>query len=920
MTRLPIIAGDEGKIRVVFEIGIQDPEFDAFVVPCIYHYDNSWNFIGSVDLNEERLPTGPGRFRLVGKTYAPPAGATYASPIVRFYGNAVKVFMKSAAIEPAIAKPIYTSTGRRIPPVRYSVDSAQPDFDSAILSDAQITTRLNLKSKAVPQLLKKNDRIELLVDGNSVPPVINMCPYFGHPFAYYKQMYNAGAKITTITIRTGPYGDTPGAPSNIWLGDGQYNFEPVRQAIRYVLARCPDTYIILNLWINVYNDWATEHPDHVHANANGEKGICSWSRVTRYGGAAPTGGEFWEASNHSGQFAQDGGEMLRDFGAWLESAPEGKVVIGAYLNGSADGQWLFSNEATFAEYNPGTLAAYKTFLTEKYQTNAALSAAWGMSVTFDTVQIPTAVSRFTSPDGRQFLTLNNQNCRLADFNAFLSISNTRRQIAFCRALKESTNGRLLCGQYWPTLPASYPLAHGDYWEMLNSPYVDFVSRGGMFGATLHGKLAIHEFDLRNLKSGIETWIDYDDPSVAKSQAEFKRQTLAGFCRELTAGAGFHIWDMWGGWFWHPDTMTIFNESLQITKHVSDSPSLGSNYVGVFVDEDASNHLISLGWYFNWPGVEKPFTAMGQGGAAGWGRTGLPVKFFLMQDALNPDLVVPKVSIFLNALTMTLPQANLIKSRFCSDGRVIVFMNTPGLAAPGDLYNPVNITGFSVCVPAGWTALRDQPLLVLNSTDPLLTGIRANTRLGNWPSNSGMLWFDTSAVANADTIGTPLAKYHLTNGEEWVGMLVNRAINHTMVWIGAPGALSPALIRNFAKEAGMTPLLENDNEIMVGAGLLAVVGIKGGPQQVKLPSGFYITGCLTGHSYQVENGVLKFELGWGDRFGDVAIFTAPAAACGDPQHPYPHGDLNNDCYVNLADLAILSKTWLNCTAPDAPCNY
>jgi len=36
-------------------------------------------------------------------------------------------------------------------------------------------------------------------------------------------------------------------------------------------------------------------------------------------------------------------------------------------------------------------------------------------------------------------------------------------------------------------------------------------------------------------------------------------------------------------------------------------------------------------------------------------------------------------------------------------------------------------------------------------------------------------------------------------------------------------------------------------------------------------------------------------------------------CGDPEHPYPSGDLNKDCRVNLLDLAILALHWLECTA-------
>jgi Tol biopolymer transport system component len=44
-----------------------------------------------------------------------------------------------------------------------------------------------------------------------------------------------------------------------------------------------------------------------------------------------------------------------------------------------------------------------------------------------------------------------------------------------------------------------------------------------------------------------------------------------------------------------------------------------------------------------------------------------------------------------------------------------------------------------------------------------------------------------------------------------------------------------------------------------------------------------------------------------------IFAGPA--CGDSDHPYPAVDLNKDCRVDFADLAVLLAHWLECTAPE-----
>lgn len=48
---------------------------------------------------------------------------------------------------------------------------------------------------------------------------------------------------------------------------------------------------------------------------------------------------------------------------------------------------------------------------------------------------------------------------------------------------------------------------------------------------------------------------------------------------------------------------------------------------------------------------------------------------------------------------------------------------------------------------------------------------------------------------------------------------------------------------------------------------------------------------------------------------IAYAVQQQPQCGDPNHPYPVGDLNQDCRVDLLDLAILASHWLECTAPE-----
>lgn len=40
--------------------------------------------------------------------------------------------------------------------------------------------------------------------------------------------------------------------------------------------------------------------------------------------------------------------------------------------------------------------------------------------------------------------------------------------------------------------------------------------------------------------------------------------------------------------------------------------------------------------------------------------------------------------------------------------------------------------------------------------------------------------------------------------------------------------------------------------------------------------------------------------------------ADVSCCGDYRHPYPVGDLNKDCRVDMVDFAVLARHWLDCT--------
>lgn len=886
---LPVKRGFNNKVRMVWKLAIKNPEFGTMVTPLVIQIGRKGEELGTAELQRMWTPAqvSPGGVHTVGLTWEPPADAVSVVPALRFTGNAMRCVLLSVTIEPMAVTPKWdplTRVGARMPEVRYYDDGLRPAPDAPKLSEKELDDFLAKAPTARPEIRKVDadpPRVELYINGERIPPAIHQSAFAGLASSRFGDFDAAGVRIAAMTVKSGPTTDTPGAPANIWLGKGKYNFEPVRNAIRHVIARAPHSWVMLNLMVDVYNDWGVEHPDDVYTNAKGEKAVASWSRTTRYGGGAPGPNERWVPSDNSRQFRDDGAAFLKALGQWLESVPEGKVVIGAYINGGVDGQWLFSadngliGEADqWACFSKGARDNFRDYLREKYKSDAALSNAWGFKVTFNTAEIPAYPVRGRSKPieylgakaGSALMDYNREKTQGADYNDFLSVSNTQRQIAFCQGLKEGSNGRLLCGQWWPTLPAAYPLAHADFYRMLKSPYVDFISRGGLLGAVFHGKLTVDELDLRDLRSGIEPWnvTEFDVPWIAKSPAEYKRHITSHVCRPLAGGGGYHLFDMWGGWFWYPETMGMVKDTLKLYDSVKRGPAIGENYVGVFVDEKAANHLAHLGRYYLQNAVQNGAYAMGTWTFnMVWGRTGLPVRFYLMQDALNPDLIPPKVVIFLNPLTMELKEATAIRNRFQNHGRTVVYMQTPGLAAPGTADNPRAITGFDIHEDP---RTQNKPLVAGQGGDPLLKGIRPGSMLAAWELEMSYYPNASAVPAKGDKV---LATYV---GTEIPGMLVRREKDCTVVWIGFPGALTPQLVRNLAVEAGLKPWLETDDELIVGGGLLAVGGIAGGPQTVTLPANVELESCLSGHPYRLKDGRLTFDLGHGDVYGDTAIFS------------------------------------------------
>jgi len=85
--------------------------------------------------------------------------------------------------------------------------------------------------------------------------------------------------------------------------------------------------------------------------------------------------------------------------------------------------------------------------------------------------------------------------------------------------------------------------------------------------------------------------------------------------------------------------------------------------------------------------------------------------------------------------------------------------------------------------------------------------------------------------------------------------------------------------------------------------------------VKLRAPVNTSAVETFPSISADGSTLYFCSDRAGGFGQNDIWQVPIYRCGDKDHPYPIGDLNQDCRVDLFDLALLCAHWLECTAPE-----
>jgi len=400
------------------------------------------------------------------------------------------------------------------------------------------------------------DRPAVLV-GDEVHPPVAYVAYLPRPECY-REVAACGIHLYCFTAYLAGRGINSRSGigpfrSSIWQGPGHYDFADVVTDVDMILAADPAARLIVRLYLDVPEWWEQQHPE----------GCCQ----------RPDGSVFRQCF-HSPLWFQEVSEALRAVIRWFRASPYAPHLAGIQVAAGMTEEWFYHfPPERFVDRNPARAEAFHQWLARHYGSAAARALPGAADEKAALAALEQAPERRWRDATRERAVLDA--CRFHGEAIAEAIA------TFCRVVKEESAGRLLTGAFYGYhfYVPDVRMGHTALSRLLACPDLDFVASPNQYDRSpgtdwppmaavdsvrLHGKLWMAENDTRTAltrplaerapaicpegqyRGGV-----WEGPKSLAVSAALLRTNVA---RMLTHGYGGWWFDMWGGWFSHPDLL------------------------------------------------------------------------------------------------------------------------------------------------------------------------------------------------------------------------------------------------------------------------------------------------------------------------------------------------------------------------------
>lgn len=547
------------------------------------------------------------------------------------------------------------------------------------------------------ELVSRDGMVAIAVNGELIAPVT----YLAGGGIWNPNTDDIVAKVGAAGIPMVEYGLKTNCS---FRGPGDYDFSFIDRDIRRILKLSPAVFIGVNVRIDFFSEWNTQHPAELIGYSTGiaEGGNDIGRRI------AP--------SMASELFRKEASEYLAALLRHLQKHTWYKRIIYMRVSHGVFSEWAYygmGNE--MPDTGPAMTRRFRTYLKELYQTDDVLQKAWHRTdVTLATATVPGAAERrgkdryVRNPaDSHDKQTIDYYHCHAH------VVAETILRLA--RTVKENAPKLLVGAYYGYILSSPYPYSEKGNAELdyvLSSPDIDFLScpygyeescravGGDGMPRSLpsiflrHQKLHIFEADTRTLYTGKNSL--NHAKSAADNAALIKRDFANGFLR----GCGVQFLQVNQrsprAWFNGPEILTVFHQGVsfypELYRH---APNSVASDIAVVLDHNA---LLEHSYpERNRQQMMKP--ALAEYALHALNRTGY------LYDLLSPaDLIAKsprqyRAVVFLNAINQPDAPTQEWLRQFRQHGQTVVWCYAPGLVTPDGWSVPAmeHLTGIRLAV-------------------------------------------------------------------------------------------------------------------------------------------------------------------------------------------------------------------------------
>jgi hypothetical protein len=491
--------------------------------------------------------------------------------------------------------------------------------------------------------------------------------------------------------------------------------------------------------------------------------------------------------------------------------------------------------------------AFRSWLKKRYNNNLEkLRQSWkNPAVTFATAK--------PLPDKKNTINVfynASESVIKRDYVAFLNESMGQFANKMCLTTQQAAGKQVIAGMWWgrgancgvypqfaqtkvvlPNDNIQFMGAQAGYWGVRENGNECIIP--AVFDSTrIHKKVTMLEIDFRTWV-GRRLSIPHDFQVVRFwNLYDLKGAMLRDFGKMFSVGGGIWWFDMSSVFFHDPHIMKLIKEIKKAAVTLNSNPGKSFTPAEIVFIADEQNYYRTTEQTNVWNGPNYHTIRINQRAVT---RAGIKFDFYYFNDILNKNMVDYKVYVFMNTFYLSPRKRRFIEEKLKKNNKLIIWLYAPGyLTDNGQSIQAMEkLTGFKFDKKI--SQLEDA-FFCEHHKNPLLTGIQGNK------TGIGVL-MKGPAYAVKDNTAESLAYYRNSHK---TAVALKKMNGWKSLFIGPPSGLTPKLLKNICKYAGIHVYNETPGDLFMyhRDDLICIHGVEGNLNQIRLPFNAQIKDLMT----------------------------------------------------------------------------